>query len=56
MIKEKEDLTIADIAIAAGGVIGKAAEPIEALGLAIGLFFIVSAGLTVQELASEVDA
>jgi|GEM_PF-4759504 len=53
IIKEEEDLTIADIVMSAGGLVGK---PGEALGLAIGLFFIVSAGLTVSELISEVNS
>jgi hypothetical protein len=55
IIQDEDYLTIADIVIAAGGVLGKAVEPLEALGLAIGLFFIISAGLTAQELASEID-
>lgn len=55
MIKEEEDLTIADIIIAAGGVLGHLSEPIEAIGLAIGLVFIVSAGLTVMELEGEIE-
>lgn len=55
LIQEEEYLTIADIVIGAGGVIGKAAEPLEALGLAIGLFFIIGAGMTIEELASEID-
>ncbi|WP_434509830.1 HBL/NHE enterotoxin family protein [Desulfitobacterium sp. AusDCA] len=56
IMQEEDCLTIADVAIAAGGDLGKAAEPLEALGLAIGLFFIISAGLTAQELSSEIDA
>ena len=56
VIKAEEDLTIADIVISAGGAIGKAAEPVEALGLAVGLCFIISAGLNIQELSSEIDA
>ena len=56
MIKEEQDLTIADIAIAAGGTIGHLYEPLEALGLAVGLVFIVSAGLTSLELQAAIEA
>jgi hypothetical protein len=55
MIKEEEDLTIADISIAAGGDIGHLWEPLEAIGLAVGLVFIVSAGLTIIELEGEIE-
>jgi oligoribonuclease (3'-5' exoribonuclease) len=55
MIKEEEDLTIADIVISAGGVLGHLGEPIEALGLAIGLVFIVCAGMLISDLQAEIE-